>query len=269
MKTIRTIFLSVSLILVFNQNGYSQLSEEDLAKIAQNPIANIISIPVQNTTSFGIGSFDRSQNSTNIQPVIPFADGKFIARVILPIISQPNVFSKTGNFKGIGDINLSVFYANNKGKVNWGAGPVFNLPTAGENLGIKEWGIGPSFVAVIKPGNWVIGTLVNNVWSTESEQSLLTIQPFINFNLKKGYYFSTSPKITANWQADSNNKWTIPLGMAFGKLIKPKGFLPFNIQAGAYYNLEKPEFTGADWELRIGITALIPKALFNKNNKNQ
>ena len=215
-----------------------------------------------------MGPYNRTQNTVNIQPVIPLAEGKFILRAILPIVNQPNIFSETGNFKGIGDISLSAFYASNKGKINWGAGPAINIPTAGENLGIKEWGVGPSVVGVIKPGNWVIGTLISNVWSMESNQSAFTLQPFINFNLPKGYYLSTSPKIIANWKADSGDKWTIPVGMAFGKLLKPKGFLPINVQAGAYYNIEKPELTGGDWQLRVALTALIPKALFKNNNNH-
>lgn len=266
MKTATT-FLIVSLVLFFSVQCHAQLTEEDLAKIAQDPIANIISIPFQNGTAFGIGPFDRTQNITNIQPVIPLAEGKIITRLIVPIINQPNIFSESESSNGIGDINLSVFYTK-KGKISWGAGPVFNLPTADENLGIKEWGVGPSIVGVFKPRNWVIGMLVNNVWSLESDQSALTIQPFINYNLPDGYYLSSSPKVTANWQASSGNKWNVPVGMAFGKLIKPKGFLPFNIQAGAYYNLEKPELSGSDWELRVAITALIPKAIFKKNKSN-
>lgn len=268
MKNFISIACSLFCILIGSQHIYGQLTEEELAKIAQDPIANIISVPFQNNTTFGIGPFDRTQNITNIQPVIPMADGKIIARVILPIINQPNVFAESGNFQGIGDVNLSVFYTK-KGKISWGAGPVLNLPTAGENLGIKEWGVGPSIVGVIKPSDWVIGMLINNVWSLESDNSAFTIQPFINYNLPKGYYLTTSPKVVANWAADSGNRWTIPMGIGVGKLVKPKGFLPFNIQIAADYLLESPEFTGGDWAFKFTFTALIPKAIFKKNNTNQ
>lgn len=263
MKNFRPIVIASFCFLVAGLQVYGQLTEEELAKIAQDPIANIISVPFQNNTTFGIGPFDRTQNITNIQPVIPMADGKIIARVILPVVNQPNVFADSGNFNGIGDVNLSVFYTK-KGKVSWGLGPVFNLPTAGENLGIKEWGAGPSIVGVVKPSNWVIGMLVNNVWSLESDNSAFTIQPFINYNLPKGYYLSTSPKVVANWEADSDNRWTIPMGVGFGKIVKPKGFLPFNIQVGADYLVESPELTGGDWTFKFTFTALIPKAIFKK-----
>lgn len=252
-------------MLLISLISSAQLSEEELAKIAQDPIANIISVPFQNNITFGVGPYDRTLNVTNIQPVIPMADGKIIARVILPIVNQPNIFSESGNFNGIGDINLSVFYTR-KGKISWGMGPVLNIPTAGDNLGIKEWGAGPSIVGVYKPGNWVIGMLINNVWSLESDNSAFTIQPFINYNLPKGYYLSTSPKMTANWEADSGNKWNIPIGLGIGKIVKPKGFLPFNIQVGANYLIERPELTGGDWIMKFSFTALIPKAIFKKKN---
>lgn len=266
MKNFESVILIVLCCLVAPLQMNGQLSEEDLAKIAQDPIANIISVPFQNSTTFGIGPFDRTQNITNIQPVIPMADGKIITRVILPIVNQPNIFAESGNFKGIGDVNLSVFYTR-KGKVSWGVGPVFNIPTAGENLGIREWGVGPSIVAVIKPSNWVIGMLVNNVWSLESDNSAFTVQPFVNYNLPNGYYLSTSPKVVANWEADSNNQWTIPMGIGVGKIIKPKGFLPFNIQVGADYLIESPELTGGDWIFKFTFTALIPKAIFKKKQR--
>ncbi|NAY91297.1 neuromedin U [Muricauda sp. JGD-17] len=263
MKNFRCIFITVLSLYLGNQHIYGQLTEEDLAKIAQDPIANIISIPFQNNTTFGIGPFDRTLSITNLQPVIPMADGKIIARVILPIVNQPNVFAESGNFNGIGDVNLSVFYTK-KGKVSWGVGPVFNLPTAGDNLGIQEWGVGPSVVGVVKPSNWVIGMLINNVWSLESDNAAFTVQPFINYNLPNGYYLSTSPKVVANWQADSDNRWTIPVGIGFGKIVKPKGFLPFNIQVGADYLMESPELSGGDWTFKFTFTALIPKVIFKK-----
>jgi len=46
-------------------------SDKELAKKTQNPVADLISVPFQNNTSFGIGPDDAVQNVTNIQPVIP------------------------------------------------------------------------------------------------------------------------------------------------------------------------------------------------------
>ena len=71
---------------------------EELAKKAQNPIANMYSLPLQNNTNFGIGHHDRTQNILNIQPVLPFElseDWLLITRTIVPVIYQPNIYSNS------------------------------------------------------------------------------------------------------------------------------------------------------------------------------
>ena len=265
MKTIVRSLAALLLALTFCATSQAQLSQEELAKIAQDPLANLISAPLQNQTNFGIGPLDRTQHETKLQPVIPFADGKIIARVVVPFYDQPDLFAENGSTKGFGDVSLSAFYANKGEKVSWGIGPIISLPTAKEGLGVKEWALGPSFVAVTKTGNWVIGGLFQQVWSVESNAlNGFKFQPFVNYNLPKGNYLTTSPSITANWNGTNGEKWTVPLGMGVGKIIKPEKFLPVNLQAGAYYNVEKPAFTGADWSLRLSATFMIPTAFFKK-----
>jgi len=78
----------------------------DLAKQAQNPIANLISLPLQNNTNFGIGPDDENQNILNIQPVWPFSlneDWNLITRTIFPVVSQPDVLTGgEGRINGLG-----------------------------------------------------------------------------------------------------------------------------------------------------------------------
>lgn len=85
------------------------------------------------------------------------------------------------------------------------------------------------------------------------------MQPFINYNFphKPGRYLSFSPVVTADWKASNENTGTVPIGGAIGQIIR-WGRQPINIQAGAYYNVEKPEF-GADWQLRLQATFMFPK----------
>ena len=71
------------------------------------------------------------------------------------------------------------------------------------------------------------------------------------------WYLTTSPIINANWEANSDNRWTIPLGGGFGKIFRI-GKQPMNAQVHAYYNVEKPQF-GADWTLRVQLQFLFPK----------
>jgi len=113
---------------------------------------------------------------------------------------------------------------------------------------------------------WVNGVLINNVWSfagsdTRGDVNQLLIQPFVNYNLPDGWYLVSAPIITANWEAESGNRWTIPIGMGAGKVFRLGG-LPLNCSAQGYYNLDKP-VTGGDWTLRLQVQILLPKAMFS------
>ena len=143
---------------------------EELAKAAQNPIASMISLPFQNNTNTGIGADDETQNIMNVQPVWPVSindDWNLITRTIVPIVSQPDILTGEGRVNGIGDTTFTAFLSpKDSGSLTWGAGPVFLLPTASDDvLGSEKWGAGISAVALAMPGKWVIGSLVSNVWS--------------------------------------------------------------------------------------------------------
>ena len=111
-------------------------------------------------------------------------------------------------------------------------------------------------------GPWVFGALANNQWSYagwgKQNVNQMLIQPFVNYNLDKGWYLVSSPVITANWEADSGNVWTLPVGGGVGRLFKI-GKMPVNMQLAAYWNAEKPDYVGADWQLRFQIQFLFPK----------
>ncbi len=239
-----------------------ELSEADLAKKAQNPIANMISVPVQVNTSYGIGPDNRTSNVVNVQPVLPFKLSEnlnLITRTIIPIVTTPD-YSSTGNSSktGLGDINLSLFFAP-KSKVIWGVGPIFALPTATDPLlGAQEFGVGPSAVVVFMKGKWVYGATANHTWSVaNSDVNSSVIQYFVNYNLPKSWYLSSAPIVTANWNATSGNEWNIPFGGVVGKIFK-LGKLPINAQAGGFYNAVRPD-GGAQWSTRVQVQFLFPK----------
>jgi len=240
--------------------------EEALAMQSQNPVANLMSIPFQNNTSFGIGPHNRTQNVLNIQPVIPFnlnEDWNLITRTICPLIYQPFVSQSSGGKFGLGDINFSPFLSPAKpGAIIWGAGPILSFPTAtDETLGTEKWSAGPSVVVLTMQGPWVIGALVNNLWdyagaSDRAHVNQMLIQYFVNYNLPDGWYLLTAPINTANWKAPSGEKWTVPVGGGVGKVMTI-GDLPVNASVQAYSHVEKP--TGAaDWSMRLQVQFLFP-----------
>jgi hypothetical protein len=256
-------------ILIFTTCiAYGQdASNSDLAKQAQNPVANLISLPLQNNTNFSIGPEDETQNILNIQPVWPVSindNWNLITRTILPVVSQPNILTGgEGRINGLGDTTFTGFFSpKDSGRLIWGAGPVFLIPTATDDaLGSDKWGAGASVVLLTMPGKWVVGSLFSNVWSFagsgDQDVNLFTWQYFINYNLPNKWYLTSAPIITANWEADSDNTWTVPFGGGIGKIFNI-GKQPMNGQISAYYNVEKPEF-GPDWQLRVQLQFLFPK----------
>ena len=223
-------------------------SEEErtaaLAKAAQNPVADMISFPLQNNTNFGIGRYSRDQDVLNLQPVIPLHLTKkwnLITRTILPIIWQPDASQPDQGWYGLGDLNPSLFFSPAKpGKLIWGVGPALVFPTAtADQLGQGKVSAGPGVVVLTTPGHWVIGALANNVWSFAGSGSRppvnqFLLQYFINYNMKKGWYVTTAPIITANWRASNGNALTLPFGGGVGRIMK-LGFQPVNISAAVLW----------------------------------
>jgi hypothetical protein len=242
-------------------------SDGHLARAVQNPVSDLISLPFQNNINFNVGPEEKTQNILNIQPVWPVSlndEWKLITRTILPVISQPGFAPGDGRTNGIGDTTFTAFLSPKKPSngLIWGAGPVVLLPTASDDdLGSDKWGVGPSAVFLTMKGPWVIGSLFSNVWSVggsgDQNVNLFTWQYFINYNLPNGAYITSAPINTANWEADSGEKWTVPLGGGVGKIFRV-GKQSMNAQASAYYNVEKPKYA-ADWQLRLQLQFLFPR----------
>ena len=248
---------------------------EALAKQAQNPIADLISVPFQDNVDFGVGERGRTQNVLNFQPVIPLTIGggwDLITRTITPVIHQPSLYKGVPGVRtsddpdfGLGDVNPTGFLATSlRPGLMVGFGPTVTLPTAtAKDLGTGKWSAGPAAVAVWTPGHWVVGALVNNQWSFAGDDDRrrvdqMLVQPFVNYNLGKGWYLASSPIITADWEArQGKNVWTVPVGGGFGRLSRV-GKLPVNTSVQAFDDVESSEF-GTDRTLRLQVQFLFPK----------
>jgi hypothetical protein len=248
---------------------------DDLRAKAQNPVSSMYSLPLKLTADFGAG--DGNAYFFNANPVIPVTvgDWNLISRALIPIVvsvdgkiegtpeipeNDPSDNRKTG----IGDINYSLFFSPaDATRFIWGIGPSVNLPTAkSDALGSGKWSAGPTAVVLLQPGWGTYGGLVRQLWSFAGDsdrpdvnQTLL--QPFINYNLPNGWYLITDIIITANWEADSSDTWTVPLGGDVGKLFKI-GNQPINSRIEAYYNIEKPD-NGPEWQTVFTFQFLFPK----------
>lgn len=243
---------------------------EALQKATQNPVASLISVPVQNNSNFGANPGYRTQDVLNIQPVMPISiskDWNLLVRWIAPIVYQPVPNApgtpETGEY-GLGDMVPTFFISPKKpGKLIWGVGPVLQLPTATNTfLGQGKLGVGPSIVALSQPGHWTLGVLANNVWSvagggSRPDVNQFLLQYFINYNLKKGWFITWQPILTANWEAPSGNQWTVPFGGGLGRIMK-LGNQPVLLTGQFYGNAVHPVGTPA-WSMKLQISFLFPK----------
>ena len=267
-----------------------------LAKAAQNPIASMISIPIQWNATPGTqwapnsvdpdAKHDKIMNVVNIEPVFPFKlneDWTLVTRTIVPFLSIPFADPKFGLTQagesyvvrwneesnvGVGDINPTGFFVPTmKGNFTVGFGPTLSAPVSNAPISTGKWAAGPAVVVVYTKGPWVVGGLANNMWSFAGDDerkdvNKMLIQPFINYNLPKGWYASFSPIITADWENEDNG-WTIPVGAGVGRVFK-LGKQPINVSLHAYYNAVKPDIGGeelmGDWTIRTQVQFLIPTA---------
>lgn len=262
--------LSVGIIALSNSawaHGEHPHPEHDLAKASQNPVSSLISLPFENDATFNNGPGDDFINILNIKPVIPMSLNKnwnLVNRAIVSVIySDQSVPGYSANF-GLGDIIYQGFFTPAKsGKFIWGIGPQLNFPTGMERFTSDQWALGPAVVGLTMPGHWVIGILASNVWNIGDgyndapDVNELTLQYFINYNMTGGWYLSSAPLITANWEADSDQQWTVPFGGGVGRVFKI-GKRPVKMSLAAYYNVEKPD-NASNWTLQFAWTFLFPK----------
>ena len=248
-----------------DEQGQTDQSAE-LAMKLQNPVASLISVPLQNNFDFGAGpDGDGFQYKVNIQPVIPISlseDWNLISRTILPVVYQENVVN-TDSQSGLSDVLQSAFFspkAPGPGGIIWGVGPALLFPTATDDLlGTEKYGAGPSAVLLKQSKGWTYGGLVNHLWSYAGNNSRSSVnstflQPFLSYTTKKHTSVSLNTETSYDWSGD---QWTVPINLAVSQLVH-LGKQPVQFQVGGRYYAEAPA-NGPEWGLRFSVTFLFPE----------
>jgi hypothetical protein len=245
-----------------------KVGDAGLAQELSNPLADLMTIPIQVNYDRDIGPRDDGWKlQTNIQPVIPFHlndDWNLISRTIIPVIDQEDIFPGAGSQFGLGDINLSLFFSPKKptsSGITWGIGPVLLLPTATDSLiGAKKWGAGPAAVALTTRGPWTVGMLANHIWSYAGDSdrqdiSSTFLQPFVAYTWPSAWTISVQSESNYNWKTEN---WSVPINVGVSKLVK-LGKLPVSLQAGVGYWAESPESGPEGFRFRFQVTFVLPK----------
>lgn len=238
---------------------------------AQNPVASVISVPIQGNTAFGVGPYRRALNQTLIEPVVPLRLSEnwiLITRTITPIVVLPRFTPTQGVQYGLGNMEPQFYFSPaHPGKFIWGVGPQLYLPTASEDaLSVnsslaqvgRKWGGGVATVGLTQHGHWLGGLLLSNQWAglNHNHVNEATMNPFLYYNFRHGWYLVSSEVMTADWTASRNQRWSVPAGGGFGKIFK-LGPQILNARAQAWNVTQRPD-GGPNWVLQTQVQFLYP-----------
>jgi hypothetical protein len=257
------IFLSIGTAMAQDKPAESAA---DLAKKLSNPIASLISVPFQNNTDVGIGTYNGSRNTLNFQPVIPISISpkwNMISRVVLPIITQQDITAPGVKQSGLSDAVVSAFFspAEAKNGLTWGVGPAILVPTATDKLlGTEKLGVGPTAVILKQANGWTYGALVNQIWSIagskdRADVNQMFVQPFVSYNWKSGAGVGGNFEITENWEGDSTAVFFNPTVTGITKL----GTQMVQLAIGPRIPVSMPANGKPDFGVRAVLSFVFPK----------
>jgi hypothetical protein len=232
-------------------------SEGAVARQLQNPLANfnLLGLQTQSVQRSSLDWYKTGGSLLPVQQMLPPA-----VNSSLGMISQAYPLKRGADGHGLGGISVSALVAPaNIPTIAWGLGPALSQNNA---AGSNKWGTGASGAVVYSVKAWVGGVFISNMWSFEGDTdrdhptNQMIVQPFLNYNLSKGWYLTSAPAISVNWHANSNNAFTVPVGGGVGKVVSVYGQM-LNIAAQGYVYPVHPT-PGTGWAVQTTLQWLFP-----------
>lgn len=260
------------------------LAKADLGEIDRklnNPLTNLWSLAIQNNLNFNEGddvSGTQISNNLFLQPFMPIALGEDLSedegvmlgfRPVIPLVTNP-VFDgpdperSTGHDTGLGDMQLLTLVGpNSQDGVVWGVGATSKWPTASKDtLGSEKYQAGPAGMVFNIGKPWVYGALVQHWWSYAGDDdrddiSRTDLQYTVRYMLPDAWSVGMGPTAVIDWEADSDNTLTLPVGLGVTKTVR-WGKMPIKLRVEGHYSVVRPDDYGQQWVLRFQITPVIP-----------
>ena len=249
----------------------SRLDNQEIAKETQNPVSHYATLPLRYTVEGPSGADDSIKKSYEINhaivPVKVSDDWNVITRTKLTLVSQPSRTAGGQRTFGLDNGYTEFYLSPEQGDdgLYWGLGPLLYYPATNANLGPEKWGTGPA-AALVRVGKeaWLWGVIAKNTWTVGpsdaggGDTNEFSLNPFASYNFKDGWSLGTSPTFTADWQAASNQRWTVPVGASVGKAFRLLD-QPARISVDSYYNAVRPDSRQESWNASVTVKLLFAR----------
>ncbi len=269
-----------------NGGGDVFSNADEAARQSANPLGGAFMVLLnQWNLDFQQGDItNETRNSyTHIfQPVVPVGlggDWILVTRPTLPIIYDaeipkgPNQFD---NESGFGDIILFSLLGTSTSTDFLGGGDrvlaggfTSMFPTGSSEFTTDQYSLGPAGVAAFIGKDYIFGALGQHWWSIADtdddapDVNQSNIQVFYFMNFPGGWQVGGAPQIEVDWEADSGDKWAVPIGLGVQKTQIMFGKIPVKFGVEVQYYVVDQDTFGNEWRIQFTVAPIIPNLIGN------